>query len=202
MTSDDVTKYASDAMMSLLPELIRKLISEPECLQRQAQDAIERRLEALNKAPASREVDDPALPWTSGSQNVEQEIVRLRCLLGMLPTLSQAGPLNYVLGMVKIDGRPGDYVKPRTHQVPPQTEDERVEQDVELSIAAADSMVDEVAVLWVARPAVEAVRRALYARRRRNVAVMQQPDHVVGNKNPWDIKDILMVSPEKPSADE
>lgn len=190
------------ALMEMLPTLVRRLIQEPEQMAQQAHKAIARRLEALAKVPAERDVGDPALPWTRGSQNVEQEVVRLRCLRGLLHTVSQSGTLSYILGMVQIDGRPGDYVQPKAHaSVPPPTEEERLEEEVNLSILAAEAFPDEVGVVWVARPAAEAAAEAI-TRRGRAVEVRRQPAHVIMDAKPWTVRDLLLVHPEVPKPSE
>lgn len=200
----------------LLGELIRKHINGPaeelEKLSCAVETAIAARISALRTLP----VADLSAPeaWTRGSSETMAERARLRSLRGLLPLLGTQA-LTYLLGMLRLDGRPGDYAAPdEVNHVPgsfrapsccgPEcgpaakkpTEEERVVLEVRYALTGADAFADEVATVWVARPAVESAVHEIKLQRGRDVSVTRQPDHVVDlSGDPWAVRDLLVVQP-------
>jgi len=66
--------------------------------------------------------------------------------------------------------------------------------------ATADSMPNEIAVLWVPRPAVAAVDDVI-TRRGRKVEIRRQAPDVLMDAKPWAVRDVLLVHPN-PVADQ
>ena len=129
-------------------------------------------------------LDAPSLP--------PGEEPRLRCLLGLLPHL--AGPaLTYALGMVRVDGRPGDYVTPPNEcgQDADAPEPCRLARAVRMALAAVELFTSETSFLFVPRPAVSLATEALKQRGFEVVVHAQAKP----NDDPWMVRDLVVVTP-------
>jgi len=202
MFGDSSGEAMNKLIIELVPALMRRLIHEPEQIAGEVAHAIAERLDALAKLPTEREFTDPAFGWRRGSQLAGQEVARLRCIRGLLPAMRQTDGLQYLLGLVRIDGRPGDYISPppESERRYPPSEEERLDEEVRFSLATADSMPNEIAVLWVPRPAVAAVDDVI-TRRGRKVEIRRQAPDVLMDAKPWAVRDVLLVHPN-PVADQ
>lgn len=202
----------------LLAGVIAKYIKQPaedlDNLRGAVELAIATRLNGLQVLP------DSGASWSEGSSQVEAEAARLRSVRGLLPFLGTQA-LTYLLGMLRIDGRPGDYIEPpsvlpyvchgdtcgaavQPHERPEPSDEERIGREVSFALTGADTFENEVATVWVFRPAVDAAATAIRDRRGREVEVRRQPDHTVKvDGDPWMIRDLLIVQPpgepEEPS---
>lgn len=195
-------------LQPLIPAVVRVLIEEPqerlERLRCEVEVAINHRLDALDKLTAAPATDSTT--WTL--DRVQAERSRLRCLLGLLP-LESTTALTYTLGLVRIDGRPGDYIDEppawrcgsafHAHKVPEpdpeETTEQRIAREVRFALTGVDTFENEVATTWVPRPAVDAAASAIRDLRGRDVEVKRQPDRVVHDGDPWNVRDLLVVQP-------
>jgi hypothetical protein len=212
----DIFNVLASSLLPILPDLVLKAVNGPaEQLQDLRCDVELMIFDRLTALDLRMQGDDG--PGWSHKPQVEAEVVRLRSIKGIVPFLG-SDALTYILGQLRIDGRPGDYVTPprRWPRCPstcdcepkpePETDEQRMTSAVELALSAALCFPREVATLWVSRPAVEAVRMALREQYKRESEVTRQPDHAVVEGAParggdWAIRDLIVVQPPDTEPD-
>lgn len=172
---DSLRDSLMDALTDMFP-IAQQLIEEKQ----RREPALRGRIEQA----ITLRLDAPSLP--------PGEEARLRCLLGLLPHL--AGPaLVYTLGMVRVDGRPGDYAVPQVEcgQDGDAPESCRLARAVRMALAAVELFTSETSCLFVPRPAVGLATDAL---RERGFEVIVHAQ-AKPNDDLWMVRDLVVVTP-------